>query len=550
MDAEFAAAADAILNKATSGELGVPGVVALASDRAGEFYARAVGVRRLGQAAPMTTDSVLALFSCSKAVTGTAVLQLVEQGLLDLDAPAKRYAPDIGALEVLEGFDEHGAMRLRPPRRDITTRMLMTHTAGFGYPYFSATLKRLAAERGQPDPRLGTKQGLMPPLLFDPGEQWEYGISIDWCGQVVEAIVGERLDAILKAHVFEPLGMTMSGFALTPAMRARRASMHQRDRDGALRAIDFELPDNPEVFMGGGALFASAEDYMRFLRMWLNDGAGERDRVLRRRDSRPGRARPPGRDEDRMHAQRQPFDDARPRILSRPAEVMGPDLHGQRRGCADWPARRLDRLGGPGQSLLLGRPQQRRRRLLGDAALPIHGPGRAQRVPGLRERGLRRLAPRLMSAENWPRFSRRGRGASCSRKSFFEILPTGVFGSSSRISSAPIISCLPSRSFRNAFNSSSVSGGAPAFSLTKAFGCLAAIGVGNADDADLLDRRMLVDRLLDVARIDVEAAARAACPWCGRRCRRSRPRPCSRRRRCGRSRPPSSALAVASGFFQ
>ena len=281
MDAEFAAAADAILNKATSGESGVPGVVALASDRAGEFYARAVGVRRLGQAAPMTTDSVLALFSCSKAVTGTAVLQLVEQGLLDLDAPAKRYAPDIGALEVLEGFDEHGAMRLRPPRRDITTRMLMTHTAGFGYPYFSATLKRLAAERGQPDPRLGTKQGLMPPLLFDPGEQWEYGISIDWCGQLVEAIVGERLDAILKAHVFEPLGMTMSGFALTPAMRAGRASMHQRDRDGALRAIDFELPDNPEVFMGGGALFASAEDYMRFLRMWLNDGAGERGRVLR-----------------------------------------------------------------------------------------------------------------------------------------------------------------------------------------------------------------------------------------------------------------------------
>jgi len=281
MDAEFAAAADAILNQATSGERNVPGVVAMVSDRDGGLYERAAGVQRLGEDAAMTTDSVFALFSCTKAITGTAVLQLVEEGRLDLDAPAKLYAPHIGALEVLEGFDDQGAPRLRPPKRDVTTRMLMLHTAGFGYDYFNAALKRLAQEHGQPDARLGSKRGLMAPLLFDPGEQWEYGLSVDWCGQVVEGIVGERLDAVLKARVFDPLGMTDTGFVLSAAMRARRASMHRRDRTGALAPIAFELPETPEVFMGGGALFGSAPDYMRFLRMWLSDGAGENGRVLR-----------------------------------------------------------------------------------------------------------------------------------------------------------------------------------------------------------------------------------------------------------------------------
>ncbi len=281
MDAQFAAEADAILRKATEAEPRVPGAVALATNREGNFYEGAAGVRRLGESAPITADSTLALFSCSKAVTGTAALQLVEEGRLDLDAPAKLYAPEIGALQVLEGFDEKGGLVLRAPKRDITTRMLLLHTAGFGYDFFNATLKRLTDEHGQPDPRNGEKRGLMVPLLFDPGERWNYGLGIDWAGQVMEAIVGEKLDAILKARVLDPLGMTDTAFVLTPAMRASRASMHRRDRKGALQPFDFELPETPEVFMGGGALFGTAADYMRFLRMWLNDGMGERGRVLK-----------------------------------------------------------------------------------------------------------------------------------------------------------------------------------------------------------------------------------------------------------------------------
>ena len=158
----------------------------------------------------------------------------------------------------------------------------MLHTAGFGYDFFNANCKRWIDEKRHPSHRTATKQSLMTPLLFDPGERWEYGLGIDWCGQVVEAIVGERLDAILKALVFEPLGMKDTGFALTDSMRERRAAMHQRDASGALAPFDFEPLADPEVFMGGAALFGTAADYMRFLRMWLNDGAGENGRVLKR----------------------------------------------------------------------------------------------------------------------------------------------------------------------------------------------------------------------------------------------------------------------------
>ncbi len=277
----FAAEADALLQAAVTGDRRLPGVVAMAADRNGSMYQGVAGVRRIGDDAPMTADSVLALFSCTKAITGTAALQLVEEGRLDLDAPARIYLPEIGELRVLEGFNEDGAPATRAPRREITTRMLMLHTAGFGYDFFNATAKRLGAALKLPNARLGTRIGLSAPLLFEPGEAWEYGLGMDWCGLVVEAIAGERLDAVLRARVLDPLGMNDTGFVLTPAMRARRATMHQRDAAGALTPFEFELPDNPEVFMGGGALFGTAGDYLKFLRMWLNDGDGGRGRVLK-----------------------------------------------------------------------------------------------------------------------------------------------------------------------------------------------------------------------------------------------------------------------------
>ena len=281
MNSDLKSAADAVLNGVVTSDPRVPGVVAMATDRRGNIYEGAFGKRRLGQDADMTTDSVFAIFSTTKAITGTAVLQLVEEGKLDLDAPAKTYAPDIGTLHVIEGFDDSGNSRLRAPKREITTRMLLLHTAGFGYDFFNEQYNRLASEKGQPSVVTSSKKSLMTPLLFDPGDKWEYGSNIDWCGQVVEGVTGKRLGDYMQERIFTPLGMKDTSFTMTPAMRQRLAAMHQRNADGSLTPLDFELPADPEVHMGGHGLYATVGDYMRFIRMWLNDGSGENGRVLK-----------------------------------------------------------------------------------------------------------------------------------------------------------------------------------------------------------------------------------------------------------------------------
>jgi methyl acetate hydrolase len=274
--------ANSVLHRVVSGTPRVPGVVAIATDRTSNIYEGAAGKRVLGQDADMTTDTVFAIFSTTKAITGTAALQLVEEGRLDLDAPAKTYAPEISELQVLEGFDEGGKPRLRAPKRDVTTRMLLLHTAGFGYDFFNENYNRLAEEHGQPSVITSRKAALTTPLLFDPGEAWEYGSNIDWVGQVIEGITGRRLGEVMQDRIFEPLGMTSTAFTLTPAMRSRLARIHQREADGSLKPLlDFELPQDPEVHMGGHGLYSTVEDYCKFIRMWLNDGREPSGPVLK-----------------------------------------------------------------------------------------------------------------------------------------------------------------------------------------------------------------------------------------------------------------------------
>lgn len=281
MIVNFGAVADSVLDDVVTSTPRVPGVVAMVTNRHRNIYEGTAGKRRLDQAANMTTDSIFGIFSTTKAITATAVLQLVEEGKLDLDEPAKRYAPEIGKLQVIESFDDKGDPILRAPKRDITTRMLMTHTAGLSYDFINHTYNRLAQEKDQPSVITATKACLMTPLLFDPGERWDYGTNLDWCGQIVEAITGRRLGDVFKTRIFEPLGIKDMTFELTDATRGRLAGIHARGADGSLTPMDFELPAKPEVHMGGHGLYGTVGDYMRFIRMWLNDGAGEHGRVLK-----------------------------------------------------------------------------------------------------------------------------------------------------------------------------------------------------------------------------------------------------------------------------
>ncbi|ABG05048.1 beta-lactamase [Rubrobacter xylanophilus DSM 9941] len=275
-------AIDGVLRGAVEREGGVPGVVALATDRRGDFYEGVFGVRELGGSRKMTPDTVFAIFSCTKAVTGVAVMQLVEEGEISLEHPAREYVPELAEIPVLEGFDASGEPRLRPARGEITVGQLLLHTAGFGYDLFNEDLLRYGQARGVPSVITATMDSLRTPLLFDPGERWEYGINIDWAGKVVEAVRGRRLGEVFRERIFEPSGMESTAFTMTEGMRRRRATIHQRGEDGSLTPLpDLELPQEPEQHMGGHGLYATAGDYTRFIRMILNDGAGENGRVLR-----------------------------------------------------------------------------------------------------------------------------------------------------------------------------------------------------------------------------------------------------------------------------
>ena len=229
----------------------------------------------------MTTDTAFASFSCTKAITGVAVMQLVEEGVLGLGDPAKEYAPEIAEIQVLEGFDAAGEPRVRPPASNVTVEQLMLHTAGFGYDFFNHDLVRYGEKRHVPSVVTATQASLNSALLFDPGERWEYGSNIDWVGKVVEGARGKRLGEVFEKRIFGPLGMDSAGFVLTDDMRSRRATMHQREDDGSLTPMPgFELPQDPEQHMGGHGLYMPVGDYMRFIRMVLNEGEGENGRVL------------------------------------------------------------------------------------------------------------------------------------------------------------------------------------------------------------------------------------------------------------------------------
>ncbi len=275
-------AANAILELTVSRAGGAPGVVAMACDRKGNLYEGAAGVRDLDSAVPMTTDTVMLLASCTKAVTGVALMQLVEEGKLALEDAAGKYVPEIDAIQVLEGFDAKGEPRLRKPRTPITINHLMLHTAGFSYDFFSDDLLRYRSARNSPSVLSCTFPSIQDVLLHDPGERWTYGNNIDWLGRVIEVLRGKRLEEVLRERVFTPLGMHDIAFTMTPSMRARLATIHQRTADGQLTAHpEIALPQPPEMDMGGAGLYSTIGDYMTFIRMVLNDGAGAEGRVLK-----------------------------------------------------------------------------------------------------------------------------------------------------------------------------------------------------------------------------------------------------------------------------
>jgi methyl acetate hydrolase len=259
----------------------VPGVVAMAATRDGPCYTGAFGVRALPDGAAMTADTVFWIASMTKAVTSAAAMQLVEQGRLALDRPISDLLPELASPQVLTGFDASGEPQLRSAKRPITLRHLITHTAGFVYDIWNAEMGRYMEKRGVPGIITCENAALNLPLVFDPGEQWDYGIDIDFVGKAVERSSGQKLGDYFSEHLFGPIGMTDTAFKLTAEHRNRLVGMHARGEDDALTPIPFEIPQEPEFEMGGGGLYGTAADYLAFQRVFLNDGRVNGKQVLK-----------------------------------------------------------------------------------------------------------------------------------------------------------------------------------------------------------------------------------------------------------------------------
>ncbi|KAG9500521.1 hypothetical protein J7337_009002 [Fusarium musae] len=258
---------------------GIPGTTVVLVDKSGEIFAHSAGTRGVGTNEPMTLDNIFWIASCTKMLAGVACMQLVEQGKLKLDdgEHLESLVPELKSLKVLKpdgSFEDKKNL--------ITLRMLLTHTAGFGYTFFNERLRDWSHPAGIDEFSGRIEDIVKLPLLFQPGEGWEYGVGIDWAGIALERASGLRLNDFLQKNVFAPLGIKNMSMLPGKEMRAKLAHMHQRDADGTLRTRDHlqRLPlvtDNASeiasIFHSGGAgMFAQPQEYGKVLTVLLNGG--------------------------------------------------------------------------------------------------------------------------------------------------------------------------------------------------------------------------------------------------------------------------------------
>jgi methyl acetate hydrolase len=258
---------------------GIPAAVAMAATAEKTTYSGAFGKRDSAAIADLAPDSIFRIASMTKAVTSVAALQLVEQGKLKLDEPVAKHLLELRGLEVLEGFDKAtGNPLLRPVSNPVTLRRMLTHTAGFGYDTWDENLLRYNT-RAAPGAR-----GI-PPLVFQPGTRWEYGTNLDWTGRLVETVTGQTLEAYFQRNIFAPLGMKDTGFSMPVEKYERLVSSYQRQSDGQLKETPRTPPAPPKTFNGGGGLFSTAADYVRFMQMILRRGRGSDQQQILRGDT-------------------------------------------------------------------------------------------------------------------------------------------------------------------------------------------------------------------------------------------------------------------------
>ncbi|KAJ6113339.1 hypothetical protein N7523_006656 [Penicillium sp. IBT 18751x] len=259
----------------------IPGAtVAVIGKDGRELFSHAAGKRGVSSTDPMTLDTIFWIASCTKLLTAIACMQLVEQGHLELDNGSQLEAlcPELKLLKVLR---DDGT--LQEKKVAITLRMLLTHTAGFGTTILNERLRNWSLPIGI-DEFSGKIEDIKTPLLFQPGEGWQYGVGLDWAGLAVERVTGLSLNEYMTQHIFQPLEIEKMSMFPNGDMRQKLAHMHYRTSDGKLIPRDHllraplvvDLEDNAatKIFNSGGSgIFAKPQDYCKILAVLLNDGS-------------------------------------------------------------------------------------------------------------------------------------------------------------------------------------------------------------------------------------------------------------------------------------
>lgn len=264
-------------NEVATGKL--PGAIVLIRQHGMPVYFRCFGVRDVATGQAMTPDTLFALHSMTKPITGLAAMMLIDDGKLSLADPVSKYIPAFAAVKVgvaSETANGTPVLKLVPPDRPVNIEDLLRQTSGITYDYIGGGLVRKAYSdahifEGNFDNREFAERIARLPLSRQPGTLWRYGHSMDVVGRIIEIVSGKTLFQFMQARIFEPLGMTNTKFVLDGAAEWARTAEPLPD-DPILRLAEDERRAHPEWQSGGGGLVSTITDYARFAEMLRNGG--------------------------------------------------------------------------------------------------------------------------------------------------------------------------------------------------------------------------------------------------------------------------------------
>jgi len=263
------------------------GIVSLVARHGKVVSADVYGMQDLAARTPLQRDTIFRIYSMTKPITGVAMMMLYEDGKWHPDDPLSKYIPEFAGLKVYTGANPDGTPALKAPKRPPTVGDLMSHTAGFTYGLFGNTPvdKLYQADNPLAAPNLREFVAKMSklPLLYEPGEQWVYSVSVDIQGYIVEKLSGQPLPDFMRTRIFEPLGMADTAFSVPQNKLARLATVYQMDVPSHKlnpQPRDPNITATPGMASGGGGLYSTANDYLRFAQMLLNGGELEGHRLL------------------------------------------------------------------------------------------------------------------------------------------------------------------------------------------------------------------------------------------------------------------------------